>query len=98
MARGHLADFPSLGAKNGGPDRDQTDDLFVANEALYQLSYRPKREREVLRKSPIQVNTIFLRHLTDRTGDFLRQNCRQITPPRSRGGQKSFFHPPSRAR
>jgi hypothetical protein len=30
------------GAKAGGPDRDQTDDLFVANEALYQLSYRPK--------------------------------------------------------
>ncbi len=28
----------------GGPDRDQTDDLFVANEALYQLSYRPVRE------------------------------------------------------
>ena len=30
-------------AKDGGPDRDQTDDLFVANEALYQLSYRPVR-------------------------------------------------------
>lgn len=30
--------------RNGGPDRDQTDDLFVANEALYQLSYRPVRE------------------------------------------------------
>lgn len=30
--------------QNGGPDRDQTDDLFVANEALYQLSYRPVRE------------------------------------------------------
>jgi hypothetical protein len=24
-----------------GPDRDQTGDLFVANEALYQLSYWP---------------------------------------------------------
>jgi hypothetical protein len=31
-------------AENGGPDRDQTDDLFVANEALYQLSYRPLRK------------------------------------------------------
>ena len=30
-------------AKDGGPDRDQTDDLVVANDALYQLSYRPKR-------------------------------------------------------
>jgi hypothetical protein len=30
---------------NGGPDRDQTDDLFVANEALYQLSYRPIKRR-----------------------------------------------------
>lgn len=28
---------------DGGPDRDQTDDLFVANEALYQLSYRPPK-------------------------------------------------------
>src|SRR5258708_135665 len=98
MARGHLADFPSLGAKNGGPDRDQTDDLFVANEALYQLSYRPKTEREVLRKSPIQVTTIFLRHLTDRTGDFLRKTCCQIPRPGSRGGQKSFSPPPSGAR
>jgi hypothetical protein len=29
------------GAKFGGPDRDQTDDLVVANDALYQLSYWP---------------------------------------------------------
>jgi hypothetical protein len=28
-------------AKAGGPDRIQTGDLFVANEALYQLSYWP---------------------------------------------------------
>ena len=27
----------------GGPDRDQTDDLVVANDALYQLSYWPVR-------------------------------------------------------
>jgi hypothetical protein len=31
-------------AKHGGPDRDQTDDLVVANDALYQLSYRPDRK------------------------------------------------------
>ena len=31
-------------AKDGGPDRDQTDDLVVANDALYQLSYRPERK------------------------------------------------------
>jgi hypothetical protein len=30
-----------LGKKSGGPDRDQTDDLVVANDALYQLSYWP---------------------------------------------------------
>ena len=30
--------------KIGGPDRDQTDDLVVANDALYQLSYCPERE------------------------------------------------------
>ena len=28
--------------KSGGPERGRTADLFVANEALYQLSYRPK--------------------------------------------------------
>ena len=27
--------------KDGGADRDQTDDLVVANDALYQLSYCP---------------------------------------------------------
>ena len=26
---------------NGGPDRDRTDDLVIANDALSQLSYRP---------------------------------------------------------
>jgi hypothetical protein len=31
-------------AKDGGPDRDQTDDLVVANDALYQLSYWPPWE------------------------------------------------------
>ena len=30
-------------AKAGGPERDQTADLVVANDALYQLSYRPER-------------------------------------------------------
>ena len=34
-------------AAETGPDRDQTDDLLVANEALYQLSYGPV-ERKVL--------------------------------------------------
>jgi hypothetical protein len=35
---------PKTAVRNGGPDRDQTDDLVVANDALYQLSYRPMRE------------------------------------------------------
>ncbi len=41
--------YPTISAedrKNGGPDRDQTDDLIVANDALYQLSYWPKKEGE----------------------------------------------------
>jgi hypothetical protein len=29
----------------GGADRDRTDDLLIANEALYQLSYSPKPRR-----------------------------------------------------
>ena len=32
-------------AGSGGPDRDQTDDLVVANDALYQLSYCPKEQK-----------------------------------------------------
>jgi hypothetical protein len=31
-----------FGKKSGGADRDQTDDLVVANDALYQLSYCPE--------------------------------------------------------
>ena len=27
----------------GGPDQDRTDDLCIANAALSQLSYRPKK-------------------------------------------------------
>lgn len=29
---------------HGGADGNQTHDLFIANEALYQLSYRPMQE------------------------------------------------------
>ena len=29
--------------ESGGPERDQTADLVVANDALYQLSYRPEQ-------------------------------------------------------
>src|SRR5215216_7084426 len=43
----------------GGPDRDQTDDLVVANDALYQLSYRPVKGGEVLEKPAWQVNINF---------------------------------------
>src|SRR5690606_31002689 len=32
-------------SKNGGADRDQTGDLVVANDALYQLSYCPVQGR-----------------------------------------------------
>jgi hypothetical protein len=27
--------------ENGGADRDRTDDLVIANDALFQLSYSP---------------------------------------------------------
>ena len=48
-------------AENGGADRDQTDDLVVANDALYQLSYCPiKLEVQIWENHLPQVNTIFL--------------------------------------
>jgi hypothetical protein len=33
-------------AKTGGADRDRTDDLVIANDALFQLSYSPIRGKE----------------------------------------------------
>ena len=85
--------------RNGGPDRDQTDDLFVANEALYQLSYRPKRERQVLGKRRTQVNTNFSRHSSIKT-EFpsVTKKRRQIIQLPSHGGRKSFSHRRSVAR
>ena len=38
--------------QNGGADRDQTDDLVVANDALYQLSYCPPRKGSYLKSLP----------------------------------------------
>ena len=37
----HLSTFPLNCTKPCGPDRDRTDDLLNANQALSQLSYRP---------------------------------------------------------
>ena len=39
---GHNA--PRGNNETGGPERDQTADLVVANDALYQLSYRPEKK------------------------------------------------------
>ncbi|MEY3000676.1 MAG: hypothetical protein RL648_890 [Verrucomicrobiota bacterium] len=38
---GRAGDF----SKVGGADRDRTDDLVIANDALYQLSYSPEEAR-----------------------------------------------------
>jgi hypothetical protein len=35
-----------LESRLGGADGNQTHDLLIANEALYQLSYRPKPKGE----------------------------------------------------
>ena len=40
-ARNHLAEFLSVIEKNGGAERDRTDDLYNAIVALSQLSYGP---------------------------------------------------------
>ena len=41
--------FPALRAKDGGGERDRTDGLLVANQALSQLSYTPARQPTSLR-------------------------------------------------
>ena len=43
--------------RNGGADRDQTDDLVVANDALYQLSYCPVGKGTYLEIRGRQVHT-----------------------------------------
>lgn len=35
-----------MSLKNGGAEGNQTPDLFIANEALYQLSYSPINRKE----------------------------------------------------
>jgi hypothetical protein len=41
--RGRRAFNPeSVTALDGGADRDRTDDLLLAKQVLYQLSYRPR--------------------------------------------------------
>ena len=37
----------TLRAKNGGGERDRTDGLLVANQALSQLSYTPERSTAI---------------------------------------------------
>ena len=37
--------LPLPASENGGADQVRTDDLLVANEALFQLSYDPMTER-----------------------------------------------------
>ncbi len=63
-------------AMAGGPDRDQTDDLFVANEALYQLSYGPV-ERKVMQTGGSRVQSFF--HRAAESGD--RRAETRGTPP-----------------
>ena len=42
--------------KIGGPERGRTADLFVANEALYQLSYRPENFKQTVALIIIQTS------------------------------------------
>src|SRR5262249_11780097 len=43
--------WPNVLHGNGGDDRDRTDDLLVANEALSQLSYIPTPKRSCVADS-----------------------------------------------
>jgi hypothetical protein len=60
ISRGRDADLPApptvhcpnRGPKDGGGDRDRTDDLLVANQVLSQLSYTP------VHRCPIRTNRI----------------------------------------
>ena len=47
--------------KHGGPERDRTAGLLVANEALSQLSYRPHRNQGDAHRAPLTHYTSKLR-------------------------------------
>ena len=51
-SRGPQTVVEILKIQNGGADRDQTDDLVVANDALYQLSYCPVWKGSSLKLPP----------------------------------------------
>ena len=44
IARHTYRDLTPASSLRGGADRDRTDDLLLAKQVLYQLSYRPKRK------------------------------------------------------
>ena len=46
-----MAGQPSPEAKIGGAEGSRTPDLFIANEALYQLSYDPNSPMSLPQKS-----------------------------------------------
>jgi hypothetical protein len=67
----------------GGPERDQTVDLVVANDALYQLSYRPQ-SRLVWGKPRLQANTYFRMNQRDRyitRSKITSKNARHVNEP-----------------
>src|SRR4051812_4074084 len=49
----------SRGVRVGGPERDRTADLLIANEALSQLSYRPSPRVHGPFGRPYQVGAIY---------------------------------------
>src|SRR5260221_12723574 len=58
LRRGSLARFAS---EAGGAERDRTADLLIANEALSQLSYSPKRgSRKRPRGGPVSRDRVRL--------------------------------------
>ncbi len=81
--------------KNGGANQDRTDDLFNAIEALYQLSYDPKRNNvaRIERFFRRGVNSK-LRHGTLRGNGVFAIGARAKRRERIRG--KEFFRLPFR--
>ena len=69
---------------DGGADRDQTDDLVVANDALYQLSYCPLGKGSYLETVDCKSTPILAQTAIPRA-------CGPIRPPF--GQRSSFRHP-----
>jgi hypothetical protein len=66
--------------KIGGADRDRTDDLLIANEALSQLSYSPTEGARIVAPGPVGPARVGSGIARDRDDDLPTVTCVAMLP------------------